>query len=251
MTTSTLLLRLEGPMQAWGTHGAFWEQRPTMPRPTKSGVIGLAAAVLGRDYTDPISDLAALTFSVRADRPGEPLSDFQTAGGGTFPTPNWMRPTLPESLRFSRETPYGAPRGLKRGTNGASANVGWDEKDRRAVMIYKSYLVDAAFMAALTGPQPLIEALYDAFHQPARAPFLGRLCCPPSEPIPFDCLDGDEQHHWAEFVPSLDPATHSPAVLTVWTEDTHGPIFYEQPGATVRDWLPMHITTRTVTPPKD
>ncbi|MDW8358926.1 CRISPR-associated protein Cas5, partial [Thermus sp.] len=39
----TLLLRLQGPMQAWGTRSRF-DQRDTWPYPTKSGVLGLLAA---------------------------------------------------------------------------------------------------------------------------------------------------------------------------------------------------------------
>ena len=43
----TLLLRLVGPMQAWGTSSRF-DERDTGKEPSKSGVIGLLAAALGR-----------------------------------------------------------------------------------------------------------------------------------------------------------------------------------------------------------
>ena len=43
---STLLLRLAGPMQSWGTDSKFDERR-TGREPSKSGVIGLVAAALG------------------------------------------------------------------------------------------------------------------------------------------------------------------------------------------------------------
>ena len=43
---STLLLRLAGPMQAWGADSRF-DIRKTNREPTKSGVIGLLAAALG------------------------------------------------------------------------------------------------------------------------------------------------------------------------------------------------------------
>lgn len=44
----TLLLRLVGPMQSWGTTSRF-DQRDTGKDPSKSGVIGLLAAAMGID----------------------------------------------------------------------------------------------------------------------------------------------------------------------------------------------------------
>ena len=75
---STLLLRLSGPMQSWGASSRF-KQRATEQVPTKSGVLGLLAAAQGRQRTDDLQDLAALTFAVRVDQPGSLLRDYQTA----------------------------------------------------------------------------------------------------------------------------------------------------------------------------
>ena len=75
---STLLLRLSGPMQSWGVSSRF-KQRATEQVPTKSGVLGLLAAAQGRQRTDDLQDLAALTFAVRIDQPGSLLRDYQTA----------------------------------------------------------------------------------------------------------------------------------------------------------------------------
>lgn len=75
---SVLLLRLDGPMQAWGDASRF-VRRHTRTEPTKSGVLGLLAAAQGRRRTDPIEDLAALTFGVRVDQRGRMMRDFQTA----------------------------------------------------------------------------------------------------------------------------------------------------------------------------
>lgn len=77
---STLLLRLAGPLQAWGADSRF-ERRMTGREPSKSGVIGMLAAALGRRRTADISDLAALRFGVRLDQPGTLEHDFQTARG--------------------------------------------------------------------------------------------------------------------------------------------------------------------------
>lgn len=74
----TLLLKLRGPLQAWGSESRY-TTRHTHSAPTKSGVLGLLAAALGRRRTEPVEDLAALRFGVRVDQPGRLTRDFQTA----------------------------------------------------------------------------------------------------------------------------------------------------------------------------
>lgn len=75
---TVLLLRLAGPLQAWGDSSRF-SRRDTRMVPTKSGVLGLLAAAEGRRRTDPVEDLARLRFGVRVDQPGQLQRDFQTA----------------------------------------------------------------------------------------------------------------------------------------------------------------------------
>ncbi|MDI9629232.1 MAG: type I-E CRISPR-associated protein Cas5/CasD [Acidobacteriota bacterium] len=75
---TVLLLRLAGPMQAWGDDSRF-SRRDTRRMPSKSGVLGLLAAADGRRRADPIEDLARLRFGVRVDQPGRLQRDFQTA----------------------------------------------------------------------------------------------------------------------------------------------------------------------------
>ncbi len=74
----TLLLRLAGPLQSWGTDSHF-EIRRTEKMPTKSGVIGMIASALGRSREESISDLNELQFGVRIDQPGTIITDFHTA----------------------------------------------------------------------------------------------------------------------------------------------------------------------------
>lgn len=85
---TTLMLRLAGPMQAWGAASRF-SRRETRHEPTKSGVLGLLAAAQGRRRTDELEDLAALKFGVRVDQSGVLIRDFQTArsldGSKTMP----------------------------------------------------------------------------------------------------------------------------------------------------------------------
>lgn len=74
---SVLLLRLVGPLQAWGDASRF-TRRETRREPTKSGVVGLMASALGRSREEDVSDLAALECAVRVDQPGSVVCDFQT-----------------------------------------------------------------------------------------------------------------------------------------------------------------------------
>lgn len=72
----TLMLRLAAPLQAWGTESKF-DIRQTGKEPSKSGVIGLLAAALGRKRDADLSDLSHLKFGVRVDKEGKLLRDFQ------------------------------------------------------------------------------------------------------------------------------------------------------------------------------
>ena len=77
----TLLLRLAGPMQSWGTQSRF-SIRDTGLEPSKSGVFGLLCAALGapRDDEETLQRLReGLTMGVRVDREGVMKKDFHTA----------------------------------------------------------------------------------------------------------------------------------------------------------------------------
>ena len=90
---TVLLLRLAGPLQAWGVKSRF-TVRSTELAPTRSGIIGLVSAAVGRRRTDPIEDLLALRFGVRKDQPGRVIRDFHTA------LPFDARKPMPPSERY-------------------------------------------------------------------------------------------------------------------------------------------------------
>ena len=90
---TVLLLRLAGPMQAWGVKSRF-TVRSTELEPSKSGIIGMLAAAVGRRRTDPIEDLLSLRFGVRKDQPGRVIRDFHTA------RPFDARKPMPPSERY-------------------------------------------------------------------------------------------------------------------------------------------------------
>lgn len=145
---AVLLLKLAGPLQSWGSSSRFTE-RGTEHEPTKSGVVGLLAAALGRYRTDPVDDLAALRFGVRIDQPGTFLSDFQT---------EHKRKWDSQSARWVLSA----------------------KKDDTLPLTYRHYLADAVFVAALEGDGELLQRCAEALDAPAFPLFLGRRSCPPT-----------------------------------------------------------------------
>ncbi|MFD6532765.1 type I-E CRISPR-associated protein Cas5/CasD [Streptomyces sp. NPDC060184] len=160
-----LLLRLAGPLQSWGTHSKYL-RRDTARFPTRSGVVGMLAAGLGRARQAPLDDLATLSMTVRVDRPGVVLSDFHTVGGG-----------LPADATVV--TVDGKHR-----TEGKSTLV-----SRR------QYLADAVFTLALTSDdEALLHSCAAALRDPRWPLFLGRRSCPPEGPILLGTVEDPLRH---------------------------------------------------------
>ena len=147
----TLLLRLVGPMQSWGTTSRF-DQSDTGKEPSKSGVVGLLAAALGIDrenWTD-IEPLTRLSMGVRHDRPGAPKRDYHTAGCAATDTI------------------------IK--ADGKQAKDG--------VVSQRFYLADAAFLVGLECEErSLLERTHAALRDPVWPLALGRKSYVPSESI--------------------------------------------------------------------
>jgi len=140
---SVLLLRLSGPMQSWGVQSHF-EVRDTGLEPSKSGVIGLVCASLGRPRHASLDDLAALRMGVRVDVEGKMARDYHTAS-----------------------------KVLK-----ASGGVKDCEPSRRY------YLAGARFLVGLEGEDVgLLERIQQALRCPVWPQYLGRKAFVPSEPV--------------------------------------------------------------------
>ena len=75
---AVLVLRLAGPLQSWGTDSKY-NRRSGGTEPSKSGVIGMIAAAMGRSREEPVDDLARLRFGVRKDQVGTIITDYHTA----------------------------------------------------------------------------------------------------------------------------------------------------------------------------
>lgn len=116
--------------------------------PSKSGVIGMLCAALGRSRGRSVSDLAALRFGVCAERRGTVLRDFHTVGAGTDPVVT------------------------------ASGAKG------RGIVTDRFYLQDAAFVVGLEGIDAvLLTELGEALSAPHWPLSLGRKSCPPAGPL--------------------------------------------------------------------
>ena len=212
--TATLLLRLQGPLQSWGTTSRF-DERDTQLEPSKSGVLGMLCAALGRDRKEPVDDLAALCMGVRVDREGVLMRDYQTATGVLI-----------------------------------AANAKPDEG--RTVVSPRYYLADAVFVVGLQGTRrALLEDLHRALQRPAWPLALGRKSFVPSAPIylpdglvdqPLEAalMDYDSVHH---------PRPAGPMRMLLETTD-HGAVRLDQPVApfSLRRFGPRFVATRHFTP---
>lgn len=143
--SDTLLLRLSGPMQSWGTQSRF-DRRDTGREPSKSGVIGLLCAALGRPRWEPVDDLAALRMGARIDQSGRVERDFHTASSERF---------------------YLVSGGSRSAT----------------VISDRFYLADAKFLVGLEGDGILLREIHMALRDPVWPLCLGRKAFVPGEPI--------------------------------------------------------------------
>ncbi|MFC5719195.1 type I-E CRISPR-associated protein Cas5/CasD [Streptomyces gamaensis] len=206
-----LLVRLAAPMQSWGAISRF-SHRDTHGRPTKSAVIGMCAAALGRDRAEDPSDLAEMRFGVRADHPGIPVRDYHTVGAGKYP----VRPRdiitdhrRASALSASLDTAvgdhfghhelagwYGAPK--KIAADPLSGALVSGELYRSALITERWYLADAAFVVGLQHTNlGLLEEIAYALEHPQALLWLGRKSCPPSGSLAGDILPGTLEEAFA------------------------------------------------------
>lgn len=138
---ATLLFQLAGPMQSWGIASHF-SRRDTGNEPSKSGVVGLLCAALGRPRTTPVLDLAALRMGVRVDREGVVMRDYHTA------------------------------QNVRKASGGIKATE----------LSVRFYLADAVFLVGMEGDAALLHIIEQALHKPVWPLFLGRKAFVPGVP---------------------------------------------------------------------
>jgi CRISPR system Cascade subunit CasD len=191
--SSTLLLRLNGPLQSWGTQSRF-NHRDTGREPSKSGVIGLLCAALGKpraerenDGYPSLKELAALRMGVRIDQPGTLMVDYQTA-----------------------QDVAKADGGIK-----------------KSVLSYRHYLMDACFLVGLEGPRALLTRLEDALRRPVWHLALGRKSCVPALPI---LLPNSSPHGPSLLDTSIESALRSVSLIRRTEDSGNIPLVLETSG---------------------
>ena len=134
----TILLKLSGPLQSYGT-SSYFQTRYTDYYPSKSAVLGLLAACLGyrRDEEEKLRELSTLKFAVRIDQQGGLLKDYHIA------ITDKEIVEIPQTYVTNRY-----------------------------------YLEDALFVVALSGMDELIDTLIEAIKSPYFQPFMGRRSLP-------------------------------------------------------------------------
>lgn len=215
---SVLLLRLAGPMQSWGVQSRF-TVRDTGLEPSKSGVIGLVCAALGRQRHEPVADLAALTMGVRVDQEGTLGRDYHTAGKGGI---------LKASGRVDR---------------------------KNLVVSSRYYLAGARFLVGLAGDgDGLLADAQRALCNPRWPLFLGRRAFVPGDPVWLaDGLQngGDLRHVLAAY-PWLGPEGGDPPeqVRLVLEDPAGSEVRPDQPlSFAERRFAPRRVTTTFIPAP--
>ncbi|MFZ3151742.1 MAG: type I-E CRISPR-associated protein Cas5/CasD [Anaerolineaceae bacterium] len=177
---ATLLLRLAAPMQSWGISSQFTE-RDTAREPSKSGVIGVICAALGRPREADLSDLAELKMGVRVDREGLLRKDFQIA-----------QDILQADGKKVRENPE---------------------------ISNRYYLADAVFLVGLEGSLNLLKEIHLALQKPHWLLYLGRKAFPPGEPVYLrDGLRDEPLLKALSSYPSLVPGPETSLRVVVETD---------------------------------
>ena len=156
-----LILKLEGPLQAWGGH-TFEDRRPSELFPTRSGLLGLLAACLGIDRTDGEKQQAlatSLLFAVRVDSLPVKMIDYHT-------------------VKDARKEHQGL-------------------KSNETIQTWREYLQDAKYSVAIWLTEQATVSLDDlvgAISKPVYTPFLGRRSCPITRPLFAGRVDAVNEH---------------------------------------------------------
>jgi CRISPR system Cascade subunit CasD len=189
-----LILKLQGPMQAWGEH-TFEGLRPSANFPTRSGMLGLLGACLGIRRTDQerLQKLAdSIGMAVRVDNRTTP-----TRGGKS------------RALRVVKVTDYHTVQDAREDYIGL--------KSHETIQTWREYLLDAEFTVAVWnhgGVEIRLDALEAAIKKPFFTPYLGRRACPLARPL-FEM-------RLAANSPAMALKEVSPFTGTIYSEEGEG-----------------------------
>jgi CRISPR system Cascade subunit CasD len=167
-----LILKLHGPMQAWGEH-SFEGLRPSANFPTRSALLGLLGACLGisRNERNRLQSLAdSVGMAVRIDE-RRVLRKNRSAQ----PVP-MVKMTDYHTIKDAREDYTGL-------------------KSHETIQTWREYLFDAEFTVALwcrADAEVSLAELENAVKKPLFTPYLGRRSCPLARPLFNDRVSADD-----------------------------------------------------------
>jgi len=215
---STLLLQIIAPLQSWGTQSHF-TNRDSGLEPSKSGIVGIICAAMGRPRDADISDLARLRMGVRVDREGTLQRDFH----------------IVQDVLLAK---------------------GKGSKD--SIITNRYYLSNAAFLIGLEGNLTILEEIQNALKKPIWHIFFGRKSFPPAAPLIFaDCLKVDMTLEDAlsqqKPIISTPIQTPEPTLMRLILEDNLGEqIRNDQPlSFAQRTFVARRVHTRMISPPEN
>lgn len=154
--TACLVLRLEGPLQSWGTDSQY-NRRATGTMPSKSAVLGLMCAAMGLERGSGEEQTLLVQF---ADIPMLAVHVPRTSGS---------RPPL----KLGRMIDFHTVQGTRKAGKGL--------KDCHITR--RHYLEDGSFRVFFNGEKKLLEHVGAALRNPVWGLWLGRKCCLPSAPV--------------------------------------------------------------------
>jgi CRISPR system Cascade subunit CasD len=135
-------------MMSWGDHSRFGH-RDSRREPTKSAVIGLLCAALGRPRWEAVNDLDDIKMGVRVNKEGVLQKDYHT---------------IQDNIR------------------GDGSKVNTSLSDRY-------YVADADYLVGLEGEMEILQPLDAALQRPCWQVYLGRKSFIPSHPVQVGIVD--------------------------------------------------------------
>lgn len=156
--TAHLALLFDAPIQSWGVASRF-QNRGTLPHPTRSAILGLFCAAAGA-----------------AKGSGEEKELLEALAGARITTVEIPRRAPDEQRRapLRRMRDYHTVLGTRTADGKPNPN---------AVVTRRDYLNDARFGVVVSGPQELVKRLKRWLEDPVWGVWFGRKCCLPAAPI--------------------------------------------------------------------
>lgn len=166
-----LALRLEGPMQAYGTSSAY-NYRRTDIVPSRSAVLGMICAALGYSR----GSMEEQTF----------LGQCRTLCMTVVTVP---RRVYDRTLPTHRLKDYHTVQG----TCNAMGTIRSKNGHILSELTYRHYLTDTSFLVFLSGNRKLLQDAAAALKDPVWGIWLGRKCCIPTAPVYAGLYDSQSE----------------------------------------------------------